>query len=35
LVKGFRLPSEDRFKTQPLPASKSTNQPRCIPEPVE
>src|SRR5437899_1438281 len=35
LVKGFGLPSQDRFESQPPPASKPIKQPRPVSEPVE
>jgi Cu(I)/Ag(I) efflux system membrane protein CusA/SilA len=36
LVKGFRLPNEDRFESQPpLSAEKLRERPRRIPEPAQ
>ena len=36
LVKGFRLPSDDRFENQPPPpASKPLKRPQRVPEPAE
>jgi copper/silver efflux system protein len=35
LVKGFGLPSPDRFDSQPPPASKPTKRPRLVSEPAE
>jgi Cu(I)/Ag(I) efflux system membrane protein CusA/SilA len=36
LVKGFGLPSEDRFDSQPpLPPGKPIERPRRVPQPAE
>jgi copper/silver efflux system protein len=35
LVKGFGLPSPDRFDSQPPPATKPTKRPRLVSEPAE
>jgi Cu(I)/Ag(I) efflux system membrane protein CusA/SilA len=35
LVKGFRLPSEDRSENEPPPASQPTKRPRLVSEPAQ
>jgi Cu(I)/Ag(I) efflux system membrane protein CusA/SilA len=35
LVKGFRLPNEERFENQPPPAGKSIKRSQHAPEPAE